>query len=33
MHNSWNFAAIVMKKPDLEMILKGDSDRTPFTKV
>ena len=33
MHNSWNIAAIVMKKPDLEMILKGDSDRTPFTKV
>jgi hypothetical protein len=33
MHNSWNIAAIVMKKPDLEMILKGDSDGTPFSQV
>jgi hypothetical protein len=30
MHNSCNIAAIVIKKPDLEMILKVDSDRTPF---
>jgi hypothetical protein len=30
MHNSCNIAAIVIKKPDLEMILKVESDRTPF---